>query len=300
MSKKNWLFILVGIPVLFLLWYFAIKDKDYAIHFETKALPGEIAYRLDVPGFDNLEIKNTAIRADFFKVEQEVVLGNETYGLNWNISSKNDSIHKVTVNIKNKNNSFKDRLLLLIGQDDFQKEMKKEIQFFKEALNANLALYSVEIKGKTSSPYSTCACINSKSNVEQKAFEMMKTIDILSSYILNNELETRGRPRILINSWDQITKKISFNFCFPIAKMETYPVHPIIEIKNIPAGKTLKASFYGNYMFSHYAWLHLLDYAEKNNIAVKTENILEVFQNNPQMGGDESQWKADIYLPIDE
>jgi len=300
MSKKNWLFILIGIPVLFLLWYFAIKDRDYAIHFETKAIPGEIAYRLDVPRFDNLEVKNTAIEADFSKVVQDVKLGDESYDLNWIISKKNDSIYKVKVNVKNQNHSFKDRFLLLTGQNDFQKEMKEEIQFFKEALNANLKLYSVKIKGKTSSPENICACIDAESSVEQKAFEMMKTIDILSGYILNNELETRGRPRILIDSWDQTTKQISFNFCFPIAKMETYPSHPIIKIKNIPAEKTLEASFYGNYMLSHYAWLHLIDYAEKNNIAVKNEHILEVFQNNPQMGGDESQWQADIYLPIAE
>ena len=182
MSKKKWLFILISIPVLFLLWYFAIKDRDYAIHFETKAIPGEIAYRLDVPRFDDLEIKKTAIKADFSKVVQDVKLGDEAYDLNWIISKKNDSVYKVKVNIKNQDHSLKDRFLLLIGQNDFQKEMKEEIQFFKEALNAHLELYSVKIKGKTFSPENICACIDAKSSVEQKAFEMMKTIDILSGY----------------------------------------------------------------------------------------------------------------------
>ena len=97
MSKKKWLFILISIPVLFLLWYFAIKDRDYAIHFETKAIPGEIAYRLDVPRFDDLEIKKTAIKADFSKVVQDVKLGDEAYDLNWVISKKNDSVYKVKV-----------------------------------------------------------------------------------------------------------------------------------------------------------------------------------------------------------
>jgi len=300
MSKKNWLCILFGIPVLFLLWYFVIKNNDYAIKFETKALPGEIAYRLDSPIFDNIEINNSKIKSNFSQVIQEVELDVETYNLNWTFTPKNDSVTKVKVDVTNKNDSFKDRLLLLIGQDNFQEEMKKEIQFFKEALTTNLELYSVEIEGETSSSESTCACITTNSSLEQKAFEMMKTIDILSNYILDHELETQGRPRILINSWKQNTKQISFNFCFPIAKMESYPEHSLIEIKKIPSKKTLKASFHGNYMFSHYAWFHLMNYAEKNNIEVNTENILEVFQNNPQLGGDESQWEAEIYLPLAE
>ncbi len=300
MLKKTWLLLLIGIPVLFLLWYFVIKNNDYAITFETKALPGEIAYRIDSPVFDKMEINNSKIKSNFSQVIQEAQLGAETYDLNWSIEPKNDSITKVILDITNQNNSFKDRFLLLIGQNDCQKEMRDEIVYFKEALATNLELYKVKIEGETVSPGNTCACITSDSKVDQKAFEMMKTIDILSNYILDNDLETLGRPRILINSWDKKAKNIDFSFCFPIAEMKTYPKELLINIKEIPSEKALKASFYGNYMFSHNAWFHLINYAEKHNIEVKSENILEVFQNNPQLGGDESQWEAEIYLPLAE
>ena len=160
--------------------------------------------------------------------------------------------------INNKNESIKDRFLLLIGQNDFQQEMKAELQYFQKALVTNLDLYSVKIEGETVSPENNCACINIENKVDQKAFEMMKTIDILSNYILDHKLETEGRPRIIINSWDKTSKNINFDFCFPIVKMETYPEHLTIEIKDIPEAKSLKANFYGNYMFSHNAWFHLL------------------------------------------
>lgn len=300
MSKKKLLLIFIGIPVLILFWYFAIKENDYAINFETKALPGEIAYRIDSPIFNKLEINDTEIKSGFNQVIQDTELNGEAYNLNWFIKPKNDSVYQVKVGITNKNNSLKDRFQLLLGQNDFRKEMKEELQYFKKALATNLDLYSVEIEGETISPENICACINTDSKVDQKAFEMMKTIDLLSNYILDHDIETRGRPRILINSWDKSTKKTNFDFCFPIAEMENYPEHLLIDIKNISAEKALKASFHGNYMFSHNTWFHLLNYAEKNDIAVRSEKILEVFKNNPQMGGDESQWEAEIYLPIVE
>ncbi|WP_339647740.1 hypothetical protein [uncultured Salegentibacter sp.] len=298
MSKKYWLLFLIGLPVLFLLWYFTIKNNDYAIKFEAKALPGEIVYRVDSPIFDKMEINNSEIKSDFSSVIQETELNAESYELIWIIKPKNDSISEVKVKVSNKNNSFKDRFFLLIGQSKFQKEMKAEIAYFKKALSTNRALYTVKIEGKSVIPENTCACITTNSKVDQKAFEMMKTIDILSNYILENDLKTLGRPRILINSWNKKTKNINFSFCFPIAKMQTYPKDLLIDIQKITSEKALKASFHGNYMFSHNAWFHLLDYAEKNNIEVKSENILEIFKDNPQMGGDESLWEADIYLPI--
>lgn len=300
MSKKNWLIFLIALPVIFLLWYFGIKENDYTISFETKALPGEIAYRVDSPVFDKMEVNSSEIESNLLKIVQEVELGTSTYELIWKIKPKNDSIRGVKVSVTNKNNSIKDRFLLLVGQNNFQKRMSDEIAYFKKALTTNLDLYDIKIEGEKVSPQNTCACIRTESKVDQKAFEMMKTIEILSSYILDNDLKSLGRPRIFIDSWDKITKKTTFNFCFPILEMESYPEHFLIEIKNIPPQKALKASFYGNYMFSHNAWFHLLDYAEKNNIEVETANILEVFKDNPQMGGNESQWEAEIYLPVSE
>jgi len=42
----------------------------------------------------------------------------------------------------------------------------------------------------------------------------------------------------------------------------------------------------------------LIDYA-KNDIAL-TELPMEVFHSNPNMGGNELEWKAEIYMPLKE
>ena len=63
--------------------------------------------------------------------------------------------------------------------------------------------------------------------------------------------------------------------------------------------KALKAIYHGNYITSDRAWYALMDYAEKNGIEVVPEPV-EVFFNNPNMGGDALNWTAEIYLPIRE
>jgi len=42
-----------------------------------------------------------------------------------------------------------------------------------------------------------------------------------------------------------------------------------------------------------------MDYAEKNNLEV-TGHPLEFFYNNPNMGGNELNWKAEIFMPLQE
>jgi len=43
----------------------------------------------------------------------------------------------------------------------------------------------------------------------------------------------------------------------------------------------------------------LLDYAENHDIVVD-KKPLEVFYSNPNFGGDELQWEAEIFMPIKE
>jgi len=47
----------------------------------------------------------------------------------------------------------------------------------------------------------------------------------------------------------------------------------------------------------HRAWYALINYAKKNNIEIEKKPV-EIFYNNPNFGGNELDWKAEIYLPI--
>ena len=63
--------------------------------------------------------------------------------------------------------------------------------------------------------------------------------------------------------------------------------------------KAIKATYNGNYITSDRAWYALLDYAEKNDILID-KKPLEVFYSNPNFGGDELLWEAEIFMPIKE
>ena len=55
--------------------------------------------------------------------------------------------------------------------------------------------------------------------------------------------------------------------------------------------------FNGNYLFTHYGWYKLQDYAKKHDLNL-SEQVLEVFNNNPEMGGNSIDWKTDIYTLV--
>ena len=90
---------------------------------------------------------------------------------------------------------------------------------------------------------------------------------------------------------------IQYNFCFPIIKGDSLPTHELIKYKQYQSEKAIKAIYNGNYVTSDRAWYALLDYAERENIEVHKTPV-EFFFNNPNYGGNELQWKAEIYMPI--
>ena len=90
---------------------------------------------------------------------------------------------------------------------------------------------------------------------------------------------------------------IQYNFCFPIKQSDSLPKHPEIKYKRYYEKDAIKATYNGNYITSDRAWYALKEYADRNNIEIDLTPI-EIFYNNPNMGGDELQWKAEIFMPI--
>ena len=77
------------------------------------------------------------------------------------------------------------------------------------------------------------------------------------------------------------------------------PDHKIIKFKEVKGQKALKAIYNGNYITSDRTWYALVDEAKKRGLKI-SGNPIEVFHSNPNMGGDELLWKAEIYMPLDE
>lgn len=279
------------------IWYFAVKKYDYTIRFETSVNPSEIYQKLLYYEFQEFEKVEVDARAPFKNLVQKGELKGKDLKLSWELSKENDTVTNVLVGIKNTENPFKSRLQLLTGSGTFKEKAISEIKQFKKALEKDSDLYNIDIKGETMSPETTCACIYLKNTVNMKALDMVQNINTLSGFMVDNDLEMEAKPRIQVLKWDVTSNSIDYNFCFPIDPAASPKPSGDIFITKIPAQNSLMAIYNGNYMYSHLAWVRLLDYAAENNLKLE-QRPLEIFNDNPEMGGDSRNWEAEIYLPI--
>lgn len=297
MSKKLFSVLIFLLLIISGTWYFFFKEYDFTISFKTKVAPGIAYNKINSWEYRELEAINFNEVSLFEKLEQQVEFKNSTYRLHWTFSSENDSVTKVSTGVRGTNNIIQTRLKLIFGKAPFKEIIEKEIRQIRETISADSQLYSVSIDEKIISPGSYCACISDSSETDKKAYSMMATIDRLSEFVLNNNLETNGRPRVQVNHWDPEKNTINFDFCFPVKKPEIKPEDPVVFFREITPFPSLKATYHGNYMFSHYSWLELLNHAQIHNIDV-SYSPLEIFHNNPETGGNSIHWKAEIYLPL--
>lgn len=290
-----------GILLVFLLlagiWFFAIKEYDYSGSFQINEVPGEVYQKLLIYNYKNFYKTEEVQRIPFKKIIHRALHGRDTIEVVWELTESNDPITIVKAGINHLNEPFWKRLKYLSASGGTKKEMANELSFFKTKLEKGSDLYKVKISGITDSPATTCACLSLENEAGKKAETMMKTINFLSDFILENQLQMTGRPRVIIKSWNPESNVIRYDFCFPIAEGSSYKATAPIEVKTLPSRRSIKAVFNGNYMFSHFAWARIVHYAEEQGIEVFNQPQ-EVFNNNPEMGGDPILWEAEIYIPL--
>ena len=287
-------FLLVG----FLLWYLIIKPYDYLVTFKIKTTAGTINQSIKLW---NTSIENTRpIQQENLKnLTQQIIIKDSTYNYEWSISSLNDSISKVSVYVTDIDHSFANKISIPFGTTDFEKRTQNTITDFIEKLKEHLSKTRVSevVVDSTRSTY--CAYIPMKGLQIEKASGMMQNYSLLTSILSVENIEMNGTPFVEITNWNTQNDSITYNFCFPVIKSDALPIDPRIQYKQYNGVKALKATYNGNYITSDRAWYALLDYAENHDIVV-AKKPLEVFYSNPNFGGDELQWKAEIFLPIKE
>jgi effector-binding domain-containing protein len=60
----------------------------------------------------------------------------------------------------------------------------------------------------------------------------------------------------------------------------------------------IKTDFYGNYSISDITWYSLAEEAKKQGYR-RNNKLIEVYFNDPHSGGNELEWKAEIYMGIE-
>lgn len=291
----TFLFIILG----GLIWYFFIKPSDYTIRFEANAIPGTINQTLKLWDQTLDTVHKIKQEGDLYHLSQEVKFGDSTHVYNWRIESLTDSTSKIFVNIKDVDHSFMNKIQVPFTENDFVKRSKKTVLNFMENLDDHTKKIKVTIIGEEDIPSKYLAYVPLKVTQFQKAGGMMENFSYLTNELYVNGVELDGPPMLEVTRWDMENDSLHYNFGQPIIRSERLPIGTDIQYKRIFSKRALKAEYNGNYITSDRAWYTLLDYAEKNNIEVEPHPV-EIFYNNPNTGGAELTWKAEIYMPIKE
>ena len=293
--KKGVLLIAISGFIAVTVWYL-LKPYDYTVTFKTKALVGTINQTLKLWN-TNLEQSNPMQQIAMDDLVQNLSLNGSDYDFHWELSRINDSTTQVNIGIKDRHHSLSNKFDILFNDTDFEKKVRQTVTDFMLVLSTHLEKFEVKIEGESTFPSTYCAYIPITTKQFLKAKGMMENYSILSTFLVENGVALNGRPMVEVTSWDTEKDSITFNFCYPILKKEGLPFHPSVKYKQIQGVKAIKAIYNGNYITSDRAWYALIDYAEANAILLE-QTPIEVFINNPNMGGDELNWQAEIYLPI--
>lgn len=291
--------VLIGLLIAgFLIWYLALKPYDYLVTFKVNTTAGTINQSLKQWNL-GLENSNTIQQEHLNNLRQKININDTIYLYNWKISSVNDSVSKVKVYVSAEENSFRNKMSIPFSNTDFEKVTLKTITSFIDILNVHLKEIKVTIIGESTTPSAYCAFVSMEDVQMKKAKGMMQYYSFLNSILASKGVEMDGAPFIEVTNWNIENDSIAYNFCFPIIKSDSLPEHKDLKYKQYNGVKAIKAIYNGNYITSDRAWYALLEDAERKNIVVD-ETPIEVFYNNPNFGGDELRWRAEIFMPIKE
>ena len=292
-------YVLLFIVLGGLIWYLFLKPSDYIIRFEAKANAGTINQTLKLWDQTLDTVEKISQQENLYHLKQKVQFGDSIHEYIWNIQHLTDSTSKVIVGVRDTKHSLKNKIQVPFTETNFVKRSKATVLDFMDNLLDHTKKIKVTIIGEEESPSKYLAYVPLKVTQFQKAGGMMENFSYLTNELYINGVELDGPPMIEITKWDMENDSIYYNFGQPIIRSDRLPMGSDIQYKRIFPKRALKAEYNGNYITSDRAWYALLDYAAANNIEVEP-NPIEIFYNNPNTGGAELTWKAEIYMPIKE
>lgn len=298
MGKK----ILKFLGLLFLvvvIWFSFIKTYDHHIQFKVDVPAGTM--------YDLLLKENTWVNLNkelkikdynkFKSIQQELNVNGLPFNMLWTFENKNDTNAIVHLDFTNEKHSLKERYLSLFKSSENLDSLIKLSQSLKTKANNFSKAFKIEINGIDSIPKMTYLYVSQNTMRIKKAGDMIQNNARLFVKNQDSLVTKTGNTFVYVKDWDLETDSIHFRYAFPVKSKATYPIDDIVNVDTLEKQAALKATFYGNYSLSDQAWLALYHYAERNEIDIDLTPI-EIFYNNPMLGGDDKKWKAEIFMPI--
>lgn len=294
MRKVLWL--VCSTLLIALLYYLFIRPYEFEVNFKANTIPGDIIETIRIW---NRSLKDSKIIEvdSFSRVKQSIVRENRNYIYNWNFTLVSDSLTKVNLHITEPNRSLWNKLLIPFTNLTIEQDALHFTNIFYAVLKERLNITRVKVRGEVELDSSFCACTYLETSQIEKANGMMKDYPLLTAFIANYDLINDGPPRVWIREWNHNLGTLKYDFCFPIVSTDSLPLVEGITYKKFGKMKALMAEYHGNYITSDRAWYVLIQHAEQYGYKIIRLPI-EYFYNNPNLGMNEAEWKAEVYLPI--
>jgi hypothetical protein len=296
MRKILWA--LVGVVLIALAYYLIIRPYEFEVRFKARTLPGDLIETIRI--WDRSLDSTKVIEVDSFsRLTQSVVWKKSNYIYNWHFIAINDSVTKVKVRISEPSRRLRNKLLILFTEQAIERDANDMVNEFYKILKIHLEITAVKLIGEVELGPSFCVCRSLETTQIEKAEGMMSDYPLLTSFVNDFKLIPDGPPIVRLKEWNHSLGLLKFDFCFPIKFMDSLPLAESVTYTEFKRVRALKAEYYGNYITSDRAWYELIHYAKRKGYAISGLPI-EHFHNNPNLGMNEREWKADVYLPIED
>ena len=278
------------------------RPCDYQAHFTVKATP-DIAY-FNILNWDIWNRKQVSSKIEIMSktpvrnISKKVLLNDTTLIFNWEFKKLNDTITMVRAYVSDPDRKLYNRLTVPFINTRFKNGVRGNLLDIKTRLALMLKTFHYEFTGYHHFEKKSCVCINLKSTPRGKARAMMSNVMELNQFVRQNNLELDGNPFLVVHDWNESNDSISFDFCFPITQTDAVPEHPKIKYITVEGMDAIKTDFYGNYSITDITWYNLAEEAKKLGYRSNNE-LIEVYLNDPHSGGNELEWKAEIYMGIE-
>lgn len=282
--------------------YLFNRPCDYKAHFTVNTTP-DIAfyyvYNWDLWNRKHLHSKTELLsNIPVSSISQKVLLDDTTLVFNWEFGKLNDSATIVRVCVSDPERRIYNRLTAPLKNTSFKNSARNNLLDIKTRFEFMLKTFHREFTGYHYFEKKTCVYINIKSATRDKALAMMANVTDLNQFVRQNNLELNGNPFLVVHDWKGFNDSISFDFCFPITNVESVPEHAKIKLMTVDSMDAIKTDFFGNYSITDVTWYNLSK--EAKLLGYRSNNkLIEVYLNDPHAGGNELEWKAEIYFGIE-
>lgn len=279
-----------------LCYYLFLRPYEYVVKFKAATIPGDLIETIRIWNRSLPDAEIVSVDS-LYQVKQKITYESREYLYDWYFKPIHDSLTKVTIQISEPNRKLLNKLTVPFTKQSIESDAGYLCKMFYEIVQTHLKITKVKILGEAKVDSSFCICRSLETDQIAKANGMMKDYSLLVSFVDTHKLKLNGSPMIRVNQWSHRRGKLKFDFCFPLHRQDTLPLSNSLEFKVFGEETALSAEYHGNYITSDRAWYQLIDYANKNGYKIKGAPI-EFFNDNPNMGLNELNWKAMIYLPI--